>query len=67
MDMLAYTPVAFNCLETLAETFSIPARQNQFIRKKNISNKGPVRRIAIAKNTNTALIGFYNENPFWYQ
>ena len=28
MDMLAYTPVEFNYLETLATTFIIPARQN---------------------------------------
>ena len=33
MDMLAYTPVEFNYLETLAKTFIIPARQNQFIQK----------------------------------
>ena len=50
-DMLAYTPVEFNYLETLAETFIIPARQNQFI-QENIFNKAPVRRIAIAMNTN---------------
>ena len=31
IDMLAYTPVEFNRLETLAKTFIIPARQNQFI------------------------------------
>ena len=31
MDMLAYTPVEFNYLETLAKTFIIPSRQNQFI------------------------------------
>ena len=31
MDLLAYTPVEFNYLETLAKTFIIPARQNQFI------------------------------------
>ena len=28
MDMLAYAPVEFNYLETLAKTFIIPARQN---------------------------------------
>ena len=28
MDMLAYSPVEYNCLETLARTFIIPARQN---------------------------------------
>ena len=31
LDMPAYTPVEFNYLETLAKTFIIPARQNQFI------------------------------------
>ena len=33
MDMLAYTPVDINYLETLAKTFIISARQNQFIQK----------------------------------
>ena len=66
MDMLAYTPVEFNYLETLAKTFIIPARQKQFI-QDNIFNKAPVRRIAIAMNTNSAFTGSYTENPFWYQ
>ena len=66
MDMLAYTPVEFNYLETLAKAFIIPARQNQFF-QENIFNNAPVRRIAIATNTNFAFTGFYTENPFWYQ
>ena len=66
MDMLAYTPVEFNYLETLAKSFIIPARQNQFI-QENIFNNAPVRRIAIAMNTNSAFTGSYTENPFWYQ
>ena len=37
MDMLAYIPVEFNYLETLAKTFINPATQNQFI-QENISN-----------------------------
>ena len=49
MDMLAYTPVVFNFLETLAKAFIIPARQNRFI-QENIFNNAPVRRIAIAMN-----------------
>ena len=40
MDMFAYTPVEFNYLETLAKTFIIPARQNQFI-QENIFNSAP--------------------------
>ena len=66
MDMLAYTPVDFNYLETLAKISIIPARQNRFI-QENIFNKAPVRRNAIAMNTNSAFTGSYNENQFWYQ
>ena len=66
LDMLAYTPVEFNYLETLAKTFIFPARQNQFI-QENIFNNAPVRGIAFAVNTNTAFTGSYTENPFWYQ
>ena len=54
MDILGHTPVEFNYLESLAKTFIIPARQNQFI-QENIFNNAPVRRIAIAMNTNPAF------------
>ena len=53
-------------METLAKTFIIPARQNQFF-QENIFNNAPVRRIAIAMNTNSAFTGSHTENPFWYQ
>ena len=66
MDMLAYTPVEFNYFEALAKIFIIPARQNQFI-QENIFNNVPIRRIAVAKNTNSAFTGSYTRNPFWYQ
>ena len=66
MDMLAYTPLEFNFLEIPAKTFIIPARQIQFF-QENIFNNAPVRRIAIAINTNSAFTGCYTENPFWYQ
>ena len=66
MDMLAYAPVKYNYLETLAKTFIIPARQNQFI-QENIFNNAPIRRIAIAMNTNSTFAGSFTENPFWYQ
>ena len=64
MHMLAYTPVEFNFLETLAETYIIPARQNQFI-QENIFNKAPVCMIAIAKRSNSAFTGSNTENTFW--
>ena len=64
--MLAYTPVEFNYLETLAKTFIFPARQNQFL-QANILNNALVRRIAIAMKTTSAFTGSYTENTFWYQ
>ena len=66
MDMLAYAPVEYKYLETLANIFIIPARQNQFI-QENISNNAPIRRVAIAMNTNFAFTGSFTENLFWYQ
>ena len=53
-------------METLAKTFIIPARQNQFS-QENIFNNAPVRRIAIANITNSSFNDFCIENPFWYQ
>ena len=65
-DMLAYAPVEYSYLETLAKTFIIPARQNQ-VNQENIFNNVPIRRVAIAMNTNSAFTGSFTENPFWYQ
>ena len=65
MDMSAYTPVEFSYLKTLAKTFIIPVKQNEVIQENNF-NDAPVRRIAIAMNTNCAFTGSYTENPFWY-
>ena len=45
-------------METLAATFIIPARQNQSI-QENIFNIAPIRRIAIAMNTNSAFTGSF--------
>ena len=66
LDMFAYVPVQNKYLETLAKTFTIPARQNQFI-EENIFNNAPIRRIVFAMNTNSAFTGSFTENPFWYQ
>ena len=65
-EMLAYATLEYNYLETLAKTFIIPARQNQFI-QENIFNSAPIRRVAIAMNTNSAFTGSFTETPFWYQ
>ena len=64
-DMEPYTPVELNCLKTLSKTFIIPANQNHFI-QEIVFNNSPVRRIAIAMNTNSAFIGSYTEYPVWY-
>ena len=61
MDMLAYNPVEYSFLETLAETFFLPARQNQLF-QENVFNKVPVRRIVIAMKTNSAFFGSNCEN-----
>ena len=53
-------------METLAKTFIIPTRQNQFIRENNFKN-GPVRRIAIVKKTKSAFTAPYTKNLFLYQ
>ena len=66
MDMLAYVPVEYNQLETLAKTVIIPARQNQFL-QENIFNNARIRRVAIAMNTISAFTASSTENPFWYQ
>ena len=65
MDMLAYTPVEYNYMDTLAKTLKISARQNQFT-EENIFH-APVWRKAKAMNSNSALTGSFTENPFWYQ
>ena len=56
MDVLAYAPVEFDCLETLEKTFIIPSSQNQLNQKNNFNN-APVRRTPIETNTNTAFTG----------
>ena len=66
MSQLAYAPLEYNYMETLAKTFIIPARQNQFI-QENLFNNAPLRRIAFAMISNSAFIGSFAENPFWYQ
>ena len=53
-------------METIARTFIIPSGQNQFI-QENVFNNAPIRRIAIAMNTNSAFTGHFQENLFLYQ
>ena len=64
LDILSYAPVNCNCLETLAKTFIIPARQNEFL-QQNIFDNAPIRRVAVEMNTNSAFTGSFTENPIW--
>ena len=53
MDMLAYTPLKFNYLETLAKSFIIPARQNQFVQENNF------------QQSSSSLDCYCNEHKLW--
>ena len=67
MDMLLYTLMKFNYLETLAKTFSIPTQQNRFF-QKNVPNNAPVRRgIAIVTKLNSTFSGSHTKKSFSYQ
>ena len=59
-------PARYNFSEVLAKTFVIPNGQNQYIHE-NIFNNAPIRRLAIAMNTNTAFTGSLKTNRFHYQ
>ena len=56
----------YNYMKTIARTFIIPSRQNQFI-QENIFTNAPIRRIAVAMHTNLAVAGSFHENSFNYQ
>ena len=59
-------PAQYNYMETIARTFIVPSRQNQFI-QENKFNNAPKRKIAVAMNTNLAVAGSFLENHFSYQ
>ena len=65
-EILAYTPVEYNYLQTLAKASIIRARQNQFF-QENISNKTPARQIDFAMIKNSAFTGSCTENSTWFQ
>ena len=66
MSQVAYAPLTYNYHKTFAKTHIIAARQKQFI-QENIFNNASICRIAIAMNSNSAFIGSFAENFFWYQ
>ena len=60
IDILAYSTMKLNSLDTLAESFILPARQNQ-LNQKSFFN---VRLIGTAFNTNSAIIGSHTKKTF---
>ena len=53
-------------METIARTFIIPSRQNQFIQKNDFNN-APIRKTAVAMNANSAVAGSFQGKLFNYQ
>ena len=53
-------------METIGRTFIIPSLQNQFI-QENVFNNAPIRKIAVAVNTNSTVAGSFHKIPFNYQ
>ena len=66
MPQLAFAPVEYSYMEILAETNVVPAQHNHFF-QENIFNSAPIRRTAIAMNSNSAFNGSFAENTFWHQ
>ena len=56
-------PAHYNYMETIAKTFIILSRQNQFL-QENVFNNAPIRKITVAMNTNLAVAGSFFENLF---
>ena len=66
MSQLTYAPVEYYYMETMAKTYIIPPKQNQFI-QESIFNHTPIRRMTIAMNSDSAFTGSFAESPFCYQ
>jgi hypothetical protein len=64
--VLLKTPAMYKYTEVLPKTFIIPAGQNSW-KHEDVFMKEPIRRVAIAMNTNTAFGASNISNPFNYQ
>ena len=63
---LEIIPAQYNYMKTIARTFIIPSRQNQFL-QENIYNNAPIRTIAVGMITKSAAAGSFHENLFIYE
>ena len=59
-------PAQHNYMETIARTFIIPSRQNQFIQEFNFKNAS-IGILAVAMKANSAVAGCFHKNPSSYQ
>jgi len=64
--VLLKTPAMYKYTEVIPKTFIIPAGQNSW-KHEDVFMKEPIRRMAIAMNTNTAFGASNVSNPFNYQ
>ena len=65
-NALVKGPARYTFPDFQTKTFIIPAKQNQFIRE-NVFNNEPIRRLAVAMNTNANFTGTLEHNPFHYR
>lgn len=63
---LSKTPALYRYTEILPKTFLISSRVKSWD-QEDIFNREPIRRFAIAMNTNAAFLGSKTVNPFHYQ
>ena len=66
MDNLAYNHVECNYL-AYSSKYCHHSCQKKPVNPRDIFNKAPVCRIAIAMNTNSAFTGFHTSKPIWHQ
>ena len=64
--VLLKTPAKYKYIEVIPKTFVVPGGQQTW-KHEDIFMKEPIRRMAIAMNTNTAFAGSNMTNPFHYQ
>ena len=64
--VLLKSPARYKYTEVIPKTFVIPGGQQSW-KYEDIFSKEPIRRMAIAMNTNTAFAGSNDTNPYHYQ
>lgn len=63
---LLKSPAIYRYNEVIAKTFLATNGQRNW-KHEDVFMKEPIRRLAIAMNTNRAFVGSHRDNPFWYR